>query len=126
MQEAPQYNKPDAPGVWMNFDNSVSILHRVSADDAFSDAAQGLFEWMKEAEERFPGWPRALYLDIEGHRGEFGGFDADFYEFQQEFLFSTMAPFLTALETPLTGALVNPEPQRNDLPDRLIINHEQP
>ena len=43
----------------------------------------------------------------------------DFYELQQEFMFSVLAPFLTGLVTPLTGALVNPERQRNDLPDRL-------
>lgn len=117
----PAYSKPDAPGIWMNFDNSVSIYHIVGAEDDFDKAALDLFAWLKEAQERFPDWPRVLYVDIAGHEGEHQGFDADFFEFQQEFIFSTMAPFVTGLEMPLTGPLLNPEPQRNDLPDRLVI-----
>ena len=64
---------------------------------------------------------RAMTETRTGHEGDAAGFDPDFYEFQQDFLFSTVAPFVTALETPLTGALVNPDPQRNDVPDRLNI-----
>ena len=60
------------------------------------------------------------------HRGPNHGFDDDFIEFQQEFLFSAMAPFLTALDAPLTGPLLNPEPQRNDVPDELVIRSETP
>ena len=117
----PAYNKPDAPGVWMNFDNTVSIYHVVGPEDGFEQAAQDVFDWMKQAQERFPDWPRVLYIDVAGHDGEHLGFDEDFYEFQQEFIFSTFAHFVTGLETPLTGPLLNPNPQRNDLPDRLVI-----
>lgn len=120
----PAYAKPDAPGVWMNFDNTVSIYHVVRPEDSFEKAAQDVFTWMKEAQTRFPDWPRVLYIDIAGHEGEHGGFDEDFYEFQQDFLFSTFAHFVTGLETPLTGALLNPNLQRNDLPDRLVINND--
>ncbi|HIL57298.1 MAG TPA: hypothetical protein EYG39_05240 [Rhodothermales bacterium] len=49
------------------------------------------------------------------------GFDPDFYEFQQEFFFSVIAPFISAAEMPLTGGIVNPEKQRDDVPDRLQI-----
>jgi len=31
---------------------------------------------------------------------------------------------VTALETPITGGLVNPEPQRNDIPDELVLRAE--
>lgn len=117
----PEYNKPDAPGVHMGFDNTVNILHIVEPEDRFEDAAGAVFGLLLEAEANFPGWPRVLYLDVNGHKGAAAGFDADFYEFQQEFLFSVIAPFLSAFVTPLTGGLVNPEPQRNDLPDRLRI-----
>lgn len=117
----PAYNKPDAPGIWMNFDNTVSIYHVVGPEDSFERAAQDLFARVKEAQERFPDWPRVLYLDVAGHEGEHHGFDPDFFEFQQEFLFSTFAHFVTAMETPLTGPLLNPSAQRNDLPDRLVI-----
>ena len=117
----PEYNKPEAPGVWMNFDNTVSLYHVVEPDETFEEAAGIVFGYLREAEERFPGWPRSFYLDIQGHRGDAQGFDADFFEFQQEFLFSTIAHFVTALETPLTGPLLNPNEQRNDLPDKLVL-----
>lgn len=117
----PEYNKPDAEGIWMNFDNTVSIYHVVRRNDLFEDAAREVFGYVKKAQGDFPDWPRVLYVDIEGHDGDHAGFDADFYEFQQEFLFSTLAPFLTGFELPLTGPLINPDEQRNDLPDELVI-----
>ena len=120
----PAYQKPESPGIWMNFDNTVSIYYVVEPDTTFEQAALEVFALVKEAQERYPDWPRALYLDIQGHRGSFGGFDADFFEFQQEFLLGAIGPFLTAVDLPLTGGLINPEPQRNDLPDRLRIADE--
>ena len=105
----------------MNFDNTVSVYHVVSESDSFQKAVSDTFGLIKEAEARFPGWPRMLYLDIIGHQGGQSGFDEDFVEFQQELFFSTMAPFLTAFELPLTGPLLNPQPQRNDLPDEIVI-----
>ncbi len=116
----PEHNKPDAPGIWMNFDNTVSLYHIVAAHEPFEQAAQDLYALLKDAQARFPGWPRILYLEIDGHVDALGRFEGDFVELQQEFLFSTVAPFLTALETPLVSAL-NPELQRNDVPDRLTI-----
>ena len=117
----PEYNKPEAPGIWMNFDNTVSIYHVVQPEDDFVQAAQDVFGAVQDAQERFPDWPRVLYLDVLGHTHPRHGFDDDFVEFQQEFLFSAIAPFVTGLETPLTGPLLNPDPQRNDLPDELVI-----
>lgn len=118
----PEYRKPEGPGVWMNFDNTVSLRHIVEPADGFADAAQAVFALVQEAQARFPDWPRVLYLDVHGHKGPHHGFDADFFEFQQEFFFATLAPFLTGFETPLTGPLINPVPQRNDLPDRLVVD----
>ncbi len=120
----PAYSKPDHPGMWMNFDNSVSIYLVVSAADSFDSAAQAAFSIIQEAEDRYPGWPRIMYLDIEGHRNARGDCEDTFVEFQQEFWFSAIAPFLTAFELPLTGGLINYRPQRNDLPDGLYISHE--
>lgn len=117
----PAYAKPDAPGVHMGFDNSVALYQVVLPEDTFDEAAQAAFGLLRDAQARFPGWPRVYYLDVAGHEGEAGGFTPELYEFQQDFLFSTLAPFVTALETPLTGGLVNPEPQRDDVPDRLRI-----
>ena len=117
----PRYNKPDAPGISLNFDNTVSIYYVVAPMETFEEAAVAVFGLVRDAEARYPGWTRVLYLDINGHRDSNGRFESDFVEFQQELLFSTLAPFVTALETPLTGGLVNPEPQRNDIRDELII-----
>jgi hypothetical protein len=119
--DTPAYNKPEQPGIAMNFDNSVSLYHVVGENDSFEKAADDLFALLKEAQERFPDWPRAYYVDIRGHVDELGRFDEDFVELQQEFFFSTIAPFVTALEMPVTGPLLNPDLQRNDLPDRLRI-----
>jgi len=114
------YNKPKSPGVFMNHDNTVSIYYVVKADESFEEAANGVFNAVKEAQKRFPDWPRALYIDIFGHERTPGLFEDEMLELQQEFLFSTIAPFVTALETPLVDGL-NPHPQRNDLPDVLRI-----
>jgi len=108
----------------MGFDNSVALYHIVGAEDSFETAAQAVFGLLRDAQARFPNWPRILYLDVEGHAGTAAGFDADFYEFQQEFLFGVLAPFLTAFDAPLTGPLLNPEPQRNDVPDVLRIGED--
>jgi hypothetical protein len=75
---------------------------------------------IKEAQERYPGWPRVFYLDVNGHKGDRAGFDPDFFEFQQEFMIAGLGPFLTALDMPLVSVW-NPEPQRNDLPDVLAV-----
>lgn len=119
--QPPAYHKPTEPGIWMNFDNTVSIYHVVQASDDFEHAAQGVFRAVAEAQRRYPDWPRVFYLDIRGHEGMTAGFDEDFVEFQQEFWFSAVAPFLTAFDLPLTGPLANPSPQRGDVPDRLVI-----
>jgi hypothetical protein len=117
----PVFNKPETPGIAMNFDNSVGVYHIVGPEDSFETAAREVFALLIEAEQRFPGWPRTFYLDIEGHTDAEGRLADDFVEFQQEFLFSVVGPFVTAMHTPLTGGVLNPEPQRNDLPDRLRI-----
>ena len=118
----PDYNRPDTPGISMNFDNTVSIYQRVTANDSFESAVEEAFFYVREAQDKYPDWPRIFYLEIDGHDGDRHGFDEDFFEFQQEFWFSTIAHFVYAFEIPITGGLVNPEPQRNDVPDQLILS----
>lgn len=105
----------------MGFDNTVALYYVVAPEESFEEAAQGVFELLRQAQGQFPDWPRVFYLDVAGHGGDAAGFDPDFYEFQQDFWFSTVAPFVQAFDLPLTGGLVNPETQRNDVPDRLNI-----
>jgi hypothetical protein len=117
----PEYRKPRVVGISTNIDNTVSIYHIIREEDSFDRAAGDTFALVKKAQEQFPDRPRILYLDIEGHGGAGLRFNEDFVEFQQELFFSTMAVFLTAFDLPLTGPLVNPDIQRNDLPDELVI-----
>ena len=104
----------------MGFDNVVSIYHVIEKEDDFESAALTVFALLRECQNRYPDWPRVVYLDIKGHDGDRAGFDGDMFEFQQEFMIATMGPFLTALDMPLVSVW-NPEPQRNDLPDQLAI-----
>lgn len=116
----PEYNKPDAPGIHMNFDNTVSLYHIVEAGDDFETAAHDIFDLVSEAQDEFPDWPRVLYLDIEGHVRDDGRLEEDMIELQQEFLIAGMGKFLTALAMPLIS-VVNPDEQVNDLPDELVL-----
>lgn len=113
---------PSSSGIRQIDDRSVLLEHRVAAEDDFGTAAQAVFALIKEARERHPGALRGLRLSVDGHEGERAGFDDDFFEFQQEFLLGALGRFLTWVEMPLTGKLGNPDPQEEDLPDRLRIN----
>ena len=105
----------------MNFDNTVSIYMIIRKEMNFHEAAQAAFQIVKDAQERFPDWPRCFYLDIENPKRMDMSFSEEWIEFQQEFWFSTLAPFLTSFELPLTGPLLNPNLQQNNLPDSLEI-----
>ncbi len=120
----PRYEKPDAAGVSLSSDGMAAIYLVVEPDDTFESAAGTLFALLRKAASTYPGKGRALYVDIEGHEGPHHGFDEDFFEFQQEFLFSAVAPFVTALSVPLVSAR-NPNRQRDDLPDALRIDASQ-
>ena len=102
--------------------NHVVLLeHRVTAEDDFPRAAGDVFALVKTAQLRHPGDFRRLVITIEGHSGERAGFDADFFEFQQEFMLGAMGRFFTWIEMPLTGALANSSPQEDDLSDALRV-----
>jgi len=120
----PEYNKPADPGIWMNSDNTVSLYHVVREDDDFDTAAGDLFGLLKEAQQRFPDWPRVLYLDIQGHLDHLGRFVPEMVELQQEYLIAALGKFMTALDMPLVS-VVNPEIQDNDLPDSLSVQATQ-
>lgn len=103
--------------------NHVVLLeHRVAADDDFARAAQDIFALVRTAQLRHPGDFRRLVITIDGHTGERAGFDADFFEFQQEFMLGLMGRFFTWIEMPLTGTLGNSSPQEDDLGDVLRVN----
>jgi hypothetical protein len=105
----------------MNFDNTVAIYMIITEEMSFVEVAQRAFSMVRDAQARFPDWPRIFYLDIGKFSSTDPAFDDEMIEFQQEFWFSAIAPFLTSFDLPLTGPLVNPSTQRNDIPDSLAI-----
>ena len=101
-------------------DGSIAIYHCVYAHEGFGTSAQILFDLVRDAQERFPGKKRLLYLDIDGHRNSEGGFDADMLELQTHFLTGFLGQFLTAFTAPFVKAK-NSKPQNDDLPPELVI-----
>ena len=87
---------------------------------------------MKPQQKRFPCFERHRKSTLIGRvssiwilkaiKAPQSGFDADFFEFQQEFWFKTIAHFVTAFDTPMVGGLVNPNPQQNNVPDTLKVD----
>lgn len=112
-----------SPGssIRMREDHVVELQHRIVAEDDFRSAAASVFTLLRVAEDRHPGGIRSLQIRIEGHDGERAGFDADFFEFQQEFMLGAIGRYFTWIEMPLTGKLGNPEAQVNQLPDQLLL-----
>ena len=63
----------------------IALYHRVYRRENFEKAAKDLVELIYMAQEKAPNIPRALYVDIDGHRNKVGGYDADMQELQTEF-----------------------------------------
>ena len=98
----------------------MAIYHLVHEHEGFVESAQTLFQLVQNAEQLHPGKPRRLFLDIEGHRNDAGGFDADMLELQRNFLPEVLGPFLTEINAPLLKVKARNR-QENDMPPKLII-----
>jgi hypothetical protein len=59
---------------------AIALYHAVYAHEGFEDAARAILEITRKAAQEYPGQPRLLYVDIDGHRNAKGGFDSDMYE----------------------------------------------
>ena len=99
---------------------AVALYHVVYRHEGFEEAAQTLFTLVKDAQARFPDRRRMLFVDIEGHRNEQGGFDADMIELQTDFLVGFLGPYLSEVHCPLARA-TNPKGQNNAVPDSLTV-----
>ncbi len=100
--------------------NAIALYHVIYKHEGFEESAQNLFKLVKNAQRRCPDKKRMLYLDIEGHRVEDGGFDADMLELQKEFLLGFLSAYLSEIHCPLVDG-TNPKPQENDIPPTLIL-----
>jgi len=97
----------------------VAIYHDMWANEGFDDTAERLLQMVSQCARDFPGKPRHLYLDVQKHRNEVGGFDRDAEELMTNFIVGFLMQWLSECSTPL-GAFRNPN-QREDVPDSLVI-----
>jgi hypothetical protein len=89
-------------------------------DEGFEETAEMIFSIVRDAARNHPGQPRALFLDVEGHRvRRNGAYDHDAFEIMSSYVMGFLSPWLTEISTPLARARTT-RAQRDDLPDRLF------
>lgn len=98
----------------------ILLYHAVFEEENFEDSVWHIHTLVKSAQEQNPNQRRFLFLDIDGHKNENGGFDRDMYELQRHFLLGFLAPYLTEIHMPL-GIIKNKKAQRNDVPEKIEI-----
>lgn len=98
----------------------IALYHRVMRRENFEKAAKDLFGLIQLAQSKNPNEPRALYVDIDGHRNENRSFDDDMFELQSEFGLEYLLQFCTEIHFPLIS-VTNPKEQCNDIPQKLKI-----
>jgi hypothetical protein len=111
--------KKDKKSIKEDDEKMIAIYHVVYENETFEDAANVIFSLVKDAQKKAPNLKRALYLDIDGHKNNNGGFDHDMYELQKGFILGFLFKFLYEVHIPL-GGFQNKE-QNNDIPDDLKI-----
>ena len=98
----------------------IAIAHRVLAHEDFDRTAQILLKLLNNAQRKFPGVKRSLFLEIDGHRNSNGGFDDDMFELQSKFIQEFLLQFLTRAVTPL-AEYENPAPHNDVIPEELHL-----
>ena len=104
--------------------NMVALYHRIFRRENFETAANDLMGLIYQAQIDEPNEARALFVDIDGHRNEAGGFDEDMRELQTEFAIEVLLQFVEELHFPLME-LKNPKGQNNNVPRKLLIGNQQ-
>lgn len=104
-------------------EKKIGVYHRIMKRENFEVAAKDIFQLLVKTQKEHPNEPRVLYVDIDGHRNERGGFDADMLELQKEFGVGFLAQFFQEVHFPL-GSVKNPGKQNNDVPEKLEIMNE--
>lgn len=98
----------------------VTLYHRILRRETFEQAAKDLFNLLKSTQINFPGNPRILYVDIDGHRNKNGGYDIDMLQLQIEFGIDFLGKYFTEIHFPIIE-FQNSSNQRDDIPDTLNI-----
>ena len=103
----------------------IAIAHRVLAHEDFEHTAQILLKLLNDAQRKFPGANRSLFLEIDGHRNSKGGFDDDMLELQSKFMQEFLLQFVNRAVTPL-AEFKNPKPQNDAIPEELNLIRVDP
>lgn len=105
--------------------NTVAIYHVVYENEGLEESAKTIYELLYSAQEKQPNDNRILYLDIDGHTDEYGRFDREMLELQQNFIIEIILPYFYEIHTPMLD-IRNTEQQRNDIPKEMnFISNEQ-
>ena len=112
--------RPDHERINALRDKSIAIQHTVFAEENFQTAARMLYKLIYTAQQKFPNQKRILYLDIEGHRNNAGGYDRDMLELQKEFMLDFLLPYLSVAHLPLCS-VENTKLQENEWFEDLAI-----
>lgn len=102
----------------------ICLYHRIYKRENFEVAAKDIFSLLKKAQDEHPDQPRVLYVDIDGHRNDKGGYDRDMFELQKEFGINFLLQFFQEINFPLIH-LKNAGIQNNNIPDELQILNQQ-
>lgn len=101
-------------------ENKIALYHRIMCRENFEKAATDLFNLLKSAQIKSPNVARILYVDIDGHKNDQGGYDNAMFELQKDFGLGFLGKYFTEIHFPL-GDFINSKPQCNDIPDKLEI-----
>ena len=100
----------------------IAIYHRTYRRENFETAVKDLIGLLYSAQQQNPNEPRSLFVDIDGHKNEAGGYDADMYELQKEFALEVLLPFVEELHMPLYS-IKNTNEQKNDIPKKIVVSN---
>jgi len=100
-------------------EKAIAIYHIVYKNEGFEETVHILFEMVKKVQEKHPNKKRVLFLDIENHKNEKGGFDDDLYELQRYFILEFLSRYLSEVHMPLISFRTTQ--QKNDFYDKLKI-----
>ena len=77
------------------------LVHTVFKHEDWETSARMIIDIINAAARKFPGKPRILVLDIEGHRTSNGAFDYDTWTLQHTIIQKLLSPWLDEVDMPL-------------------------
>ncbi|MEU4600291.1 HNH endonuclease signature motif containing protein [Nocardia sp. NPDC023988] len=100
----------------------VLLRHDMAVYENYERCTRRIFQMLQRTQLLFPGKPRHLWISVQGHRNDAGGFDHDAHEVIRNFALELMLPYLSKVSTPLIQAS-NSGRQCNDVPELYEITY---